>query len=134
MTPDQPILLFDGECHLCHSSVQWILKYDKAGVFRFASLQSGLAGTLLTGLGMPVGQLDTVVLIQGKEVWTHSSAVLAIAGRLGGWWHLMRVFWIVPRFVRDAVYNMVARNRYRWFGRHDACWMPRPEWRDRFLA
>jgi predicted DCC family thiol-disulfide oxidoreductase YuxK len=134
MTDNHPVLLFDGECHLCHTSVQWVLRHDRKGEFRFAPLQSNMAGYLMVGAGLHPGELDTVVLIEGHQSWVRSAAVLTIAGRLGGWWHLMRVFWIVPAFIRDAVYRLVARNRYRWFGKADTCWMPRPEWRGRFLA
>lgn len=135
MNPDikSPILLFDGVCNLCNASVQWVLKRDRKGIFKFAALQSETGQRLLQQFGFSQENFDTVVLVDGERVFTRSDAPLEIVRRLGGFWSLFFVFKIIPRFIRDAVYNWVARNRYRWFGRKDECMLPRPEWKNRFL-
>jgi predicted DCC family thiol-disulfide oxidoreductase YuxK len=128
-----PILLFDGVCNLCHGAVQWVLAHDRAGRFRFASLQSETGLALLRQHGLEGAALDSVVLIDGGRAYTHSAAVLRAAQLLGGPWAALSVFRFLPRSWRDGVYNWVARNRYRWFGRQESCWLPRPEWKERFL-
>ncbi len=130
----EPILLFDGVCNLCNAAVQWVLKRDRSNVFRFAALQSETGRTLLQRAGLSADNFDTVVLVEDDRVFTRSDAALEVARRLGGWWPALAVFKLVPRFIRDGVYNWVARHRYRWFGRREACMLPRPEWKERFLA
>lgn len=132
-TQQPPILLFDGVCNLCSGSVQWILKHDTRGVFRFAPLQSPLAQNLLSTYGYSDAALGTVVLVADGQLFTRSDAVLELLRRIGGIWSLAYGFKILPRFLRDWVYKMVANNRYNWFGKRGACWLPRPEWSDRFL-
>ena len=128
-----PVVLFDGVCNLCNSSVQWIIRRDRRAVFRFASLQSQAARRLLErhapGRTLP----DSVVLVADGRVLVRSSAALGIARRLGLPWSLAMAAWIVPRPVRDWVYGWVARNRYRWFGTREACMVPSKELRGRFL-
>lgn len=127
------MLLFDGVCNLCNDSVQWVLKRDRKGIFKFAALQSETGQRLLQQLGFSQENFDTVVLVDGEKVFTRSDAPLEIARRLGGFWSLFSIFRIIPRFIRDAVYDWIARNRYRWFGRKEECMLPRPEWKSRFL-
>ena len=131
-----PVVLFDGVCNLCNGAVQFILDRDPAGTFRFASLQSERAAALLRahGLEPPAGDPESMVLIDGGRVYERSSAALRIARRLRGGWSLLYALVIVPRALRDAVYRVVARNRYRWFGKSDQCRVPTPELRARFLA
>ena len=128
-----PVLLFDGVCNLCNASVQWVLKRDRAGQFRFAALQSDAGRQLLAQHGMDADVVDTVVLVFGGRLYTRSDAALEILRHLGGVWAWLSIFRWVPRPLRNAVYNWVARNRYRWFGREETCWLPRPEWKSRFL-
>lgn len=128
-----PTLLFDGVCNLCSGSVQFILKRDKAGRFRFASLQSDAGRRLMTGHGLDPAALSSVVLIEDGRAYQESTAALRIARHLPGAWKLLRVFTIIPRPLRDAAYRLIARNRYRWFGKTEACWLPTPELRARFL-
>lgn len=128
-----PVLLFDGVCNLCNASVQWVLKRDRKGAFRFASLQSETGQELLKAFGFSQKNFDTVVLIDGGRIYTRSDAPLEVVRRLGGGWPLLTVFKIIPLAVRNAVYDWVACNRYRWFGKREACMLPRPEWKDRFL-
>jgi predicted DCC family thiol-disulfide oxidoreductase YuxK len=127
------VLLFDGVCNLCNGAVQWVLRHDRRGEFRFAALQSETGQALLRQFGRSSTDFDTVVLIDGDRIYTHSGAALEVARRLGGIWGVLAALRIVPRPWRDAVYNWVARHRYRWFGRQEACLLPRPEWRERFL-
>ncbi|HYE60862.1 MAG TPA: thiol-disulfide oxidoreductase DCC family protein [Phycisphaerales bacterium] len=125
-----PVVLFDGVCNLCTSSVQFIVRRDPEGRFRFAPLQSEAARGLL---GETSERPDSIALVEGGRVYWKSTAALRIARRLGGLWRVLYVLIVVPRPVRDWVYNIIARNRYRWFGKQDACMMPTPELRARFL-
>ncbi|UJR84788.1 thiol-disulfide oxidoreductase DCC family protein [Sandaracinus amylolyticus] len=136
MTPDHPIVLFDGVCNLCHGAVQFIVDRDPRATFHFASLQSDRAAALLREHGRtpPAGDPESVVLVEDGRIYEHSTAALRIARRLGGLWPALYAFVIVPRFVRDAVYRLIARNRYRWFGRTEQCRVPTPELRARFLS
>ena len=110
-----PVILFDGVCNLCNNSVQFIIKRDPMGRFRFAALQSAAAESLLKSTG--AGPLpDSIVLVRDGRVYTQSGAVLRIARELRGLWPLAYAFIIVPRPLRDWAYRLVARNRYRWFG------------------
>ena len=128
-----PVLLFDGVCNLCNASVQWILKRDPRGHFRFAALQSEIGQKLLRQHGLASENFDTVVLVAGDRIFLRSDAALEIVRHIGGFWQLLYVFKILPRTLRDAVYNLVARNRYRWFGHREECMLPQPEWKERFL-
>jgi len=128
-----PIILFDGVCNLCNTSVQFILKRDRRSRFRFASLQGPAGQALLQRSGLPADHLDSFVLVENNKVYTRSSAALRVISRLGGGYTLFYVFWIIPRPIRDGIYDWVARHRYRWFGKEDSCWLPRPEWKERFL-
>jgi predicted DCC family thiol-disulfide oxidoreductase YuxK len=127
------VLLFDGVCNLCNASVQWVLQRDRKGIFQFAALQSETGQQLLQQFGFDPSTFNTVVLVDGDRIYTRSDAALEVAVRLGWPWRLMGVFFMVPRFLRNGVYNWIARNRYRWFGQSDACMLPRPEWKSRFI-
>ena len=129
-----PIVLFDGVCNLCSGSVQFLLKRDPEGRFRFASLQSDAGRSLMIEHRLDPDALSSVVVVEEGRAWQESSAALRIARHLPGAWKLLRVFAVVPRPIRDAVYRWIARNRYRWFGKTEACWLPTPELRARFLG
>lgn len=128
-----PLILFDGVCNFCNASVNFIIRRDPGKVFRFAPLQSTAGQGLLKKFSLASTDLDTMVLIESDRAFTRSTAGLKIARRLSGLWPLLYAFLIVPRFLRDAVYNVVARNRYRWWGKRDACMVPTPEVKERFL-
>lgn len=128
-----PTLLFDGVCNLCNASVQWVIEHDPDGIFRFASLQSEVGQAFLKKFDLPTEELNTVVLVDGEKAYTRSDVPFRIFTKLGGWWRLLTVFFIVPRPVRNAVYDWVAGNRYRWFGKKDECWLPTPDLKKRFL-
>ncbi len=128
------VVLFDGVCNLCHGSVQFIIARDPRQRFAFASLQSPAGQALLAAHGLPPDKLDSVLLLRDGRAYQKSTAALEITRQLRGGWPLLYVFRWVPRPVRDAVYEWVARHRYRWFGRQEACWVPTPALKARFLA
>ncbi|MBX7151424.1 thiol-disulfide oxidoreductase DCC family protein [bacterium] len=130
---EYPIILFDGVCNLCNGSVLFIIKRDPKAQFRFASLQSAYGENFLKEKNLSTKEYDSIVLIEGDRFYTQSSAALRIAKRLNGAWPLFYIGIIIPKFLRDAVYNFIAKNRYRWFGKKDACMIPTPELRSRFM-
>ncbi|WP_020399533.1 thiol-disulfide oxidoreductase DCC family protein [Kordiimonas gwangyangensis] len=127
-----PILFYDGVCNLCNGTVRFVLTRDSKQVFRFAALQSDYARDALTRLGVNP-ELDTIYLLKDGVLHDRSSAALRIASQLRFPWPTMAVFLIVPKPLRDTVYNWVGRNRYRWFGRTDTCQIPDTDARNRFL-
>lgn len=127
------VVLFDGVCNLCSNSVQFIIKRDPKARFKFASLQSAYGQAELTRFNLDPTQLHSIILVQGDTFLERSNAALEIARHLSGAWPLFYAFKVVPRFMRDPVYNWIARNRYRWFGRKNECWLPTHDLRDRFL-
>lgn len=129
-----PIVLYDGVCGLCDRSVQLILRNDRRGRFRFAALQSQAGRALLEKFGLPPEALDSVVLVEGDQAWRKSRAALRIARRMDAPWPLLWPLRIVPRPLADWTYDLVAKNRYRIFGKRDACMIPPPEVRARFLS
>jgi predicted DCC family thiol-disulfide oxidoreductase YuxK len=136
MEADPTIVLFDGRCGLCTRSVQFILKRDRDARFRFAPLESAAAARACARIGAPTPQAvepDSIIVITDGRALERSDAALAIAARLPFPWPMFAVLRVVPRGLRDWAYGIVARNRYRWFGRHDACMIPTPEQRARFL-
>ncbi len=130
-----PVLFFDGECNLCNSLVQFVLKRDKKKQFLFAPLQSpyGKKAREQTG-GTDNESTDSFILYNKGVYYIRSSASLHMFRLLGGLWALLYAGIIFPRFIRDAVYNFVARNRYKWFGRRDTCMIPTPDVMARFLS
>lgn len=133
-TDTDSIVLFDGVCHLCNGSVNFIIKHDPDSRFRFAPIQTPIGEELMRRHHLSTETMDTVVLIEGGKAYTRSTAALRIARRLSGLWPAAYIFVVVPRLIRDAVYKVVARNRYRWFGKSESCMMPTPEVRARFLG
>jgi predicted DCC family thiol-disulfide oxidoreductase YuxK len=124
---DPLIVLFDGTCRLCDRSARFIVARDPRSRFRFATLQGETGRALLRARVLPAGQDGTLVLIEGEKVYIRSTAALRIARRLTFPWPLLSVLLLVPACLRDPVYALVARNRYRWFGRQAACRIPGPE-------
>lgn len=125
--------MYDGYCNLCNASVRFVLRNDKKGKFYFASLESQFAETHAADIGVSDIDPDTVIYLRHSDVYLRSEAVLHILNELGGWLRLFSVFLILPRSVTDFLYNVIARNRYRWFGRKDSCPIPQDSWKDRFL-
>jgi predicted DCC family thiol-disulfide oxidoreductase YuxK len=131
---DHPVLLFDGVCNLCNGSVQFVIDHDDDARFRFAPLQSDVAQELLDQVGYDDYDFETVVLVEGEEYYTKSEGALRVAARLDGPWSWTRFLRVVPRPVRDWVYDRVADYRYLVFGKRDRCMVPTPDLEDRFLA
>ena len=128
-----PILLFDGVCNLCNGFVQFIIERDEDQYFKFASLQSEVAKEILKPFGLDNQTLSTVILVENGKCYTKSTAGLRIMNQFGGLWSLVTVLLIFPKFIRDVVYDFIARNRYKWFGEKESCWIPTPELKQRFL-
>ena len=126
------IVLFDGVCNFCESSVQFIIKHDKSNSLKFASLQSNLGQELLTKYNMPK-ELEGVVFIENNKAYYKSAAALRIARYFGGFWRGLLIFGILPTFITDFGYDIIAKNRYKWFGKKESCMIPTPEVRSRFL-
>lgn len=126
------LVLFDGYCNLCNGAVQFILKRDKKSHFYFASLSWPVASPVVQSSD-ELGAIDSILLYDGEKVYSKSSAALKISSRLGALWPLLSVFWIVPKFLRDPIYDYVARNRYKWFGKKNTCMMPESDVSHRFL-
>ncbi|WP_137864538.1 MULTISPECIES: thiol-disulfide oxidoreductase DCC family protein [unclassified Sphingomonas] len=128
-----PVILFDGVCLLCTANARFVLRHDRRGHFRLASVQSAAGQALCRRFGVDPDSPDTMLVIEGGRARRDSDAVLAIAEGLGWPWRVLGVLRAVPRRRRDAVYRWVARNRYRWFGKREACWVPSAEQRARIL-
>ncbi|MBB3997322.1 thiol-disulfide oxidoreductase DCC family protein [Aureimonas pseudogalii] len=128
-----PIILFDAECVLCSANARFVLERDRAGLFRLASMQGEVGQALYRRHGMDPNDPASMLVVEGDRMRRDSDAVLSIYERLGFPWALMRIFRIVPAFARDPVYRVVARNRYRLFGRRDSCWVAPQRFRDRIL-
>lgn len=128
-----PIILFDGICNLCNASVQYVIKHDQEKTFRFASLQSSFAQKILSDNNLPVNNFNSFVLFDNNKIFTRSTAALKVARKLKGFIKLLYAFIIIPKFIRDAVYNIIAKNRYKWFGKKKECWIPTEELKSLFL-
>jgi predicted DCC family thiol-disulfide oxidoreductase YuxK len=128
------IIVFDGVCNLCNSSVQFILKRDRKNQFQFASLQGHFGQQVLRAQQLKQDQFNSFILMEGNIVYTRSTAVLRVMKHLGGAWALGYGFIIIPKFLRDGLYNLIAKNRYKWFGRKEECWVPTPELQGKFLS
>lgn len=128
------IILFDGVCNFCNDSVRFIIKRDKKDLYRFASLQSDLGQQLTSERGINTEQIDSVILIQpGEAYYIKSDAALEIAKNLSGLYALLSIFTFLPRGFRDFFYDVIARNRYTWFGKKEACPMPSKDEQNKFL-
>lgn len=128
-----PILFFDGVCNLCNDSVKFVIRHDKNDFFRFASLQSHTAKELLPEHLTKENDLQSIVLLKNRELHEKSTAALLVAKKLSGLWPILYVFIIIPKPIRDKIYDFIARNRYRWFGKKDQCMIPSPEMKLRFI-
>lgn len=132
LNKNQNIILFDGVCNLCESSVQFIIKHDRQNYFHFASQSSELGQKLLKAYGLE--QVDSIALITKEKAYIHSDAALEIAKNLDGWYKYLSVFRFIPKVLRDMLYKVVAKYRYKVFGKKDSCMMPSDTLKDRFLA
>lgn len=127
------IVLFDGICNLCNSSVQLIIENDSKNLFQFASLQSDFGQKFLQENNLPDETFKSLVLIDGENFFTKSEAALRIGKELDGLYKVLRIFLWTPKFIRDFVYDYIAKNRYKWYGKRDSCWIPTDELKQKFL-
>ena len=126
------IVLFDGVCNFCNSSVQFIIRHDKSNALKFASLQSNTGQELIAKYNIPK-DVDSVIFIENGNAFIKSEAALRIADNFGGVWKMMRILKVIPAFIRNLFYDIIARNRYKWFGKKETCMIPSPEIRNRFM-
>lgn len=127
------IILFDGVCNLCNGAVTFIIKRDKKDVFKFAALQSEIGRELTSKFNIDTSKVDSIILIDGEKHYEKSSAALRIAKYLSGAYPLLFGFMVVPKFIRNAVYDSIAKNRYKWFGKKESCMIPTAELKSKFL-
>lgn len=130
---EKAVILFDGVCRFCNGSVNFVLRHDRHNRFLFAPLQSEAGQALMARHGIDPSKTDSFVLVEGGKPYVKSTAALRVARRLGFPWNGLWAFMIVPAFLRNAVYDWIARNRYRWFGQLDACMVPDAGVRSKFL-
>jgi len=128
------VVLFDGVCNLCNSSVQFIIRRDPRARIYFAALQSEYGRAQIKKFNLPPDKLYSVMFIKNGQLRERSNAALEIARHLSGFWPAFYFFKIIPRFMRDALYDFIAANRYKWFGKKDECMIPTPELKGRFLG
>jgi predicted DCC family thiol-disulfide oxidoreductase YuxK len=129
----KPVIVFDGVCHLCTAFAKFVIRHDGDGRFLFLAAQSPRGETLYRRLGLKTDDWDSNLLILDGRVYTELDAAIEISRRFGGVWSLTPVIYILPRPLRDWLYNRIARNRYDWFGKRDVCYLPTPELQSRFL-
>lgn len=131
---DKKIILFDGVCNLCDTSVQYVIKHDKKDIFRFVAIQSDLGLKLLKHIGINPIHTDSIILYEpGTAYYYKSSAALEIAKELSGIFTFASVFTVIPKGIRDLIYDYVAKNRYKWYGKKETCILPTPEFKAKFL-
>lgn len=130
---ENPVILFDGVCNLCSSSVQFVVKHDTNNIFLFASLQSEFGKQVQEQFKISSGELETILLLKNKTIYKSSTAVLLVSKELNGVWKFFYALIMLPEAFRNYIYAFVARNRYKWFGKKERCWIPSKEISHRFL-
>lgn len=130
---EKPVLLFDGVCNLCNGTVQFVIKRDKNDYFRFAALQSAYGQNFLGRQNRSTTDFDTFILVEGDSYATKSTAVLKVFRHLSGLWPVLYVLIVVPKFIRDSIYSLIARTRYRVFGKKESCMVPDKDILSRFV-
>jgi predicted DCC family thiol-disulfide oxidoreductase YuxK len=133
MSSVKPILLFDGVCNLCNFSVRFIIKKDPENKFLFASQQSAGGERILRNFHLPSDSVNFIVLLDGNKAYIKSRAIFEVLKRLNGMWSLLYIFIFIPQSIRDFMYDAIAKNRYKWFGKQDHCPLPTPDLKARFL-
>ncbi|MBL4663540.1 MAG: thiol-disulfide oxidoreductase DCC family protein [Flavobacteriaceae bacterium] len=133
MKTNKKIILFDGVCNLCNTSVAYVIKRDKKDLFRFAALQEPAGLELIKKHSIDASKTDSIILIDGEKAYAKSTAALKIALHLGGLYSLLYGFMIIPNFIRNWVYDYIAENRYKWYGKKESCMIPTPELKSKFL-
>ena len=133
-TAKHPVILFDGICNFCNGAVNFTLKQDKRKALRFAALQAAAGQQLLQQFQLPQQDFNSFYFIEADKVYSSSTAALRVCRYFSWYWQWLQLFWIIPAFIRNGLYNLVARNRYRLFGQKEACMIPTPDVRQRFLS
>lgn len=134
MEENKKIILFDGVCNLCNGAIQFIIKRDKKDNFRYAPLQSAIGRKFLQERNIDTSEIDSIILIEpGVAYYTKASAALKIGQNFGGVWSLVQVFEWIPESISNFFYDIIAKNRYKWFGKKEACMIPTPELKAKFL-
>jgi predicted DCC family thiol-disulfide oxidoreductase YuxK len=131
---DKKIILFDGVCNLCNSSIIFVIKHDPKDLFRFAPLQSDIGKSLMEKHQIDPQETDSIILVDQEKAYTKSSAALRVSRHLSGGYPLLAIFLIIPVFLRNLVYDYIAKNRYKWYGKKDSCMIPTPELKAKFLG
>lgn len=128
------VIFFDGVCNLCNSSINYVIRHDESHRYKFASLQSNFAKETLKDASINKKELESIVLLTSEgKIYSKSTAALKVASHLGFPRNIMSIFLIIPNFIRNWVYDFIARNRYKWFGKKDSCMIPTPELKDKFI-
>jgi predicted DCC family thiol-disulfide oxidoreductase YuxK len=127
------IILFDGVCNLCNTAVQFVIRRDYTNHFLFASLQSEEGKKILIENNLQGNEMKSFILFENGKVYDRSTASLKVVRKLKGWWRFLYCFIIIPKFIRDGIYQVISKNRYQWFGKKNECMSPTPELRARFL-
>lgn len=131
---DKKLILFDGVCNLCDTTVQFIIKHDKQDVFRFVALQSELGQEIVKYIGVDTSKTDSIILYEpGRAYYYKAEAAIRIAKELGGIYSLVGIFSVLPNWFSNKIYDYVARNRYKWYGKKEQCMIPTPEMKAKFL-
>jgi predicted DCC family thiol-disulfide oxidoreductase YuxK len=133
MRYDKPVVLFDGVCNYCNGMVNFVIRQDKKKQFLFTPLQSEAGKRILQANNLTGQARDSFIIYDKGKIYQRSTAALKLYNKLPWYWKWTQAFWIVPKFLRDAIYDLIARNRYKWFGKKDECMIPSPEVKERFL-
>ena len=129
-----PVILFDGVCNLCSGAVAFIIKRDKSARYKFAALQSENGKNLISKFNLSPDKIDSILLLENDKYFIKSTAVIKICRDLGALWPLVYIFILIPKSLRDYIYDLIAKNRYRWFGKKEQCLIPGQELESRFLS
>ncbi len=128
-----PIILFDGVCNLCDNSVRFVIKNDGRNSFKFGALQANNVQEFLKQKNSKFSNIDSILLVTEHKIYTKSSAALTIAKKMKNRYSLLYIFYIIPKTIRDVFYDFIAQNRYKWYGKKDACMIPSKELQDKFI-
>jgi len=131
---DKKIILFDGVCNLCDATVQRVIEHDKKDVFRFAAIQSEIGRQIISHIGIDITKTDSIILYEpGHAYYYKAEAAMKIAKQMGGWYSIVGWFSFLPEWISNGMYDYVARNRYKWYGKKNECMIPTPELKAKFL-
>ena len=131
---NKKLILFDGVCNLCNASVQYVIRHDKKNLFLFTALQSNVGQNIIAHYNIDTSKIDSIILYTPKKgIYYKSTAALKVATQMGFPTNLLAIFFIIPNFIRNWFYDFIAKNRYKWYGKKDACMIPTPELKSKFL-